>query len=105
MQHYLSMSKQDYRQWATDAGEKAFRGDQIAGWIYGRGATAPSAMTNLSKSLRLKLAEGLDWSLPAVHQSFESTDGTSRLLLRMHDGRLCETVIMRYEGRTTPARC
>ena len=58
------------------------RAQQIAHWIYVRGATSFDEMLNLSKTLRADLAKDFSVSLPEVVEEQVSIDGTRKWLLR-----------------------
>ncbi len=73
-------------------GEKPFRARQLWQWIYARGATDFSAMTNLAKAFRARLAERYTLDRPVVSRAQNSVDGTSKWLLRLADGQEVETV-------------
>ena len=73
-------------------GEKPFRARQLWQWIYARGATDFSAMTNLAKAFRGRLAERYTLDRPVVSRAQNSVDGTSKWLLRLADGQEVETV-------------
>jgi len=74
-------------------GEPRFRGEQIFQWIHARGVFDPEAMTNLPKSLRARLADELPFPL-APQREHRATDRTRKLLVRTHDGRDVETVLI-----------
>lgn len=80
--------------WLEARGEPAFRARQILDWLHHKAADMPEACTNLPAPLRAALAEEFDWSLPAVGLERKSRDGTRKLLLRLRDGRLVETVLI-----------
>lgn len=73
-------------------GEPRFRGRQVFHWIWGRGVTDASAMTDLSQSLRRTLAERFRISEPVLETTLTSSDGTTKFLLRLEDGRHIEAV-------------
>jgi 23S rRNA (adenine2503-C2)-methyltransferase len=58
-------------------------------------------MTDLPRAERAGLAAEWDLRLPEVHRRFDSTDGTRRYLIRLHDGELAETVFLPEERRNT----
>ena len=66
-------------------GDIPMRVSQIWQWIYVRGATDFSAMTNLSKSLREELSVLFDLSRPEIVSLQTSQDGTIKWLLRFTD--------------------
>ena len=47
------------------------------------------------------MLEHIDWTLPEITDSLDADDGATKLLLRNAKGQSIETVIMRYEGRTS----
>ena len=84
----------ELREWATGSGESAFRGGQIAGWIYRNNVIAPQEMKNLPGALRTKLAEAFHAPGTVVADATHSGDGTRKLLLRLADGETVEMVLI-----------
>jgi 23S rRNA (adenine2503-C2)-methyltransferase len=80
-------------------GEGAFRGRQIAEWIYRRGATSFAEMTNLSRDLRARLETEHEITFPPVVARHDSADGSTKLLLQMKDAERIETVRLPYPDR------
>jgi len=99
--HFLDLTPAHWTQLMAEWGEPAFRAKQIVEWIFSRHARTPSAMSNLSASLRQRLASDLAWDFPDIHSNLRSADDATKLLLRGRNGQLIESVIMRYEGRTS----
>ena len=64
-------------------GAEPFRARQLWHWIYHRGATDFTVMTNLSKSFRERLGERFVLGRPAITAAQISRDGTRKWLLRM----------------------
>jgi 23S rRNA (adenine2503-C2)-methyltransferase len=83
-------------------GEKKFRAKQIWEWMYVKNAGTFADMTSLSKPLREKLATiaSLTPFEPVVIEH-SSDEQTKKVLFQLHDGKLIETVLMRYEKRRT----
>jgi 23S rRNA (adenine2503-C2)-methyltransferase len=75
-------------------GHKRFHAGQIFRWIYRRGVTDASAMTDLSHDLRVLLAREFTLSTPALVHRETSADGTEKFLLRLADGRHIESVFI-----------
>jgi 23S rRNA (adenine2503-C2)-methyltransferase len=98
--HVLSLSPQDLAALVVSWGDSSFRGKQVVEWLFSKRVFDPDAMSNLPKDLRQKLREELDWTLPPVEERLESQDGSTKLLLRSGRG-LIESVVLRYEGRTS----
>jgi len=99
--HFLNFSRLEYRQLLKDWGMQSFRADQIAHWIYKAGVRDPEQMSNLGKDMRQKLFTDLDWHMPEIISKLDSVDGSTKLLLKSHKGHTIESVILRYENRTS----
>src|SRR5207248_8771625 len=72
----------------------AFRARQIFAWLYRRGITDVAAMTDLSRELRDALASDFILTTPSIAKREQSSDGTEKFLLRLHDGRQIESVFI-----------
>ena len=79
--------------------EPAFRGRQIAQWIYRRGARSFAEMTNLSRELRARLEAQHELSFPQTAARFDSSDGSTKLLLEMGDHERIECVRLPFRDR------
>lgn len=79
-------------------GKERFRAGQIMRWIYRRGVTEFSEMTDLAKSLREELEERAFVSSLVPETMEESRDGTRKYLFRLADGETVETVRIPMEG-------
>jgi len=85
----------------ADLGEPAFRSRQIIRWLYGRGVSTFSEMSDLPAALRASLeARYVVGSLSLV-TSERSSDGTRKYLWRMHDGVTVESVGIPASDRLT----
>jgi 23S rRNA (adenine2503-C2)-methyltransferase len=82
-------------------GAEPFRARQLWHWIYHRGTTEFSAMTNLARPFRERLAERYVLGRPHVAAAQASQDGTRKWLLRFPDGQEVETVHIPEEDRGT----
>jgi 23S rRNA (adenine2503-C2)-methyltransferase len=82
-------------------GERSFRADQVVKWVHQQGITDFSAMTNLSKPLRERLAAEARVEPPVVIADTRSNDGTRKWLLRLADGNCIETVFIPEPDRGT----
>lgn len=80
--------------YVVELGGKPFQGRQLFRWIHRHGVTDFAAMTNLPKDLRARLAEQAVVSTPEVVRTDKSADGTTKLLLRLGDGRQIESVFI-----------
>ena len=77
-------------------GEKPFRAEQIFKWLYQDKVKSFDEMTNLSISLREKLAQNYTMCNFEIIRKQESSDGTKKYLFDVLDGNAIETVLMEY---------
>ncbi|MFC3874922.1 23S rRNA (adenine(2503)-C(2))-methyltransferase RlmN [Neisseria musculi] len=82
-------------------GEKPFRAKQVMRWIHQAGAAGFDDMTDLAKSLRIKLQEQAEVVVPALMAAQESSDGTRKWLLDVGTGNGVETVFIPEADRGT----
>ena len=73
-------------------GRPAFHARQIFQWIYRRGVTDFGLMTDLPRDLRDQLGEHFRVGTPEVVRREQSTDGTTKFLLELADGKRIESV-------------
>ncbi|MBE6971921.1 MAG: 23S rRNA (adenine(2503)-C(2))-methyltransferase RlmN [Ruminococcaceae bacterium] len=96
-----SMTLEEITQACRDMGEPAFRGKQIFTWLH-KGVTSFDGMSNLSKSLREKLAAQYTITAPVVaRKQMSKLDGTIKYLWELADGNCIETVLMQYRHGNT----
>lgn len=85
------------------AGAPAFRAKQLGEWLWARPVASWDAMTNLPKALRTALAErflDLDGTLETLEVA-GADGGTRKILSRLADGELVETVVIPARDRAT----
>jgi 23S rRNA (adenine2503-C2)-methyltransferase len=82
-------------------GWPAYRGDQIATWLYKNDVAVLDEMTNLPTELRSTLAADFDLSSLEIVTTQRSVDGTTKLLLGARDGAQIEAVLIPEERRQT----
>lgn len=73
-------------------GEPKFRAQQLLEWIWKKGVTDPSQMSNLSQKVRERIINAYDVKIPQIVQTQKSEDGTIKYLLQLEDGKTIETV-------------
>ena len=76
-------------------GHPRYRAGQVFEWLYPRRAETPEAMTNLPANLRAWLSAHYDFEATSLVQRKASSDVTQKILQRLRDGSLIETVIIR----------
>src|ERR1700749_5122424 len=88
------LTHDETRAFAGTLGVEGYRGDQIFRWVHYRRANEVEAMTDLGKALRAKLGDAAEVRRLDVDAAQVSKDGTRKLRLRTHDGRMIETVLI-----------
>ena len=101
VQHLLGLTTKELEAVAVAVGQPAYRGRQIATWLYKRGAETFDAMSDLPKDLRAALSENYKvGTLEAAHKD-ESPDNTVKYLMQMEDGQRIESVYLPYAERVS----
>lgn len=96
----LSVTFEELKQVLVSGGQPAYRAKQVFDWVYERGATDFSAMTDLSKELREVLAEKADFPI-FEEEVLVSADGTKKFRFKLSDGEMIESVWIPEERRNT----
>lgn len=96
-----ALSKDQLRDFFVANGDKAFRGNQVYEWLWGKGAHTFEDMTNLAKPTREMLEKHFVINHIKVDQMQRSEDGTVKNAVRLHDGLVVESVLIPTETRTT----
>ncbi|MFN7017968.1 MAG: 23S rRNA (adenine(2503)-C(2))-methyltransferase RlmN [Fimbriimonadales bacterium] len=98
----VGQSTGQLRGWVSESlGEPAYRGAQLAKWIYQKAAADFSVMTDLPAALRVRLPECAVVSPHTISLTQRSKDGTVKCLLRLADGNEVECVLLPYEDRVS----
>ena len=88
------LERTEIEQALHDLGVPKFHGRQVFHWIWARGVTDFSAMTDLAQPLRRLLAERFTISTLQLDAKQTSSDGTTKFLFRLRDGRQIESVFI-----------
>jgi 23S rRNA (adenine2503-C2)-methyltransferase len=100
--HLADLGLAERRAAVTELGEKPFRADQLSRHYFARYTDAADDMTDLPAGLRGVLAAELLPPLLTSEQELTCDDGATRKMLwRLHDGALVESVLMKYPDRVT----
>jgi 23S rRNA (adenine2503-C2)-methyltransferase len=92
-----SLSLDEVNNLVIDLGDKAFRGKQIYSWIHEKLVDSFDEMSNLSKDLREQLKERCELiNLDVVDKLVSKEGETAKYLFRLRDGRVIESVLMKY---------
>jgi 23S rRNA (adenine2503-C2)-methyltransferase len=101
----VGLSRDEIRSALEAAGmeprQAKLRAKQMWHWIYNRGATDFSAMSDIAKSQQPWLAERFAIERPDVVEAQVSSDGTRKWLLKTHDGHDFEMVFIPDADRGT----
>ncbi|MGS2740549.1 23S rRNA (adenine(2503)-C(2))-methyltransferase RlmN [Sinomicrobium sp. M5D2P17] len=96
-----ALSKEQLRDFFVDRGDKAFRGNQVYEWLWGKGVHSFEGMTNLAKDTRQMLEDHFVINHIEVDRMQRSNDGTIKNAVRLHDGLIVESVLIPTDTRTT----
>ena len=92
-----SMYIEELQQVMVEMGEKPFKARQLFDWLHNKRIESYDEMTNISKTLRERLARDYPLLSPEVVEIQESKlDGTKKFLFRLADGNVIESVWMKY---------
>lgn len=94
--YVYDLTLEEWQDWVKANGEPAFRAGQIFDWLYVKRVSDFALMTNLSKSLREKLADSFEFVTLSELDRFQSKDGTVKFLFELSDKNAIETVIMKH---------
>jgi 23S rRNA (adenine2503-C2)-methyltransferase len=100
--HIHNMTLPALRELVLSHGEPEYRYRQLATWLYARHSGDFESMTDLPTTYRESLSSTCritEAEVAAVQQS--RVDGTRKFLFELRDGARVESVLMRYEDRTT----
>ncbi len=101
MPSLYDLSLVELESWVAERGQPKYRARQVWEWAYRHLAPSYDEMTNVPAALRASLAAGLPF--PAMDTVREQTSDdalTRKRLIRLHDGKLIESVLMLYDPRS-----
>ena len=100
--HLADLELAERRAWLVELGQSAFRADQISRHYFERLEDSAEAMTDLPAAGRADLLATVLPRLLSPVQSLTCDDGTTvKNVVRLVDGSLVESVLMRYPDRVT----
>ncbi|GFP81745.1 probable dual-specificity RNA methyltransferase rlmn [Phtheirospermum japonicum] len=89
----LGMSELDLQQLAIDFGQQKYRGKQLHHLLYKRKVKELQDFNQVPLAFRTELQEaGWNVGRSPIHKMVTATDGTVKLLIKLEDNRLVETV-------------
>lgn len=102
MNFFFSFSPDNLEEWLDEVGERSYHKGQIIDWVYTKSIIDWSQMSNLSKSLREKLAAHFTLTTLKLIKVTESKDKeTVKFLWRLADGKAVESVLIYSGARRT----
>lgn len=90
----VSLNRDELAERLKAMGQPAYRAAQILGWRFRKRVTSWDAMTDLPAALRAELAQRFLLSSLEPMRQLGSTDTTQKLLFRLRDGQLIESVLI-----------
>jgi 23S rRNA (adenine2503-C2)-methyltransferase len=100
--HLADLELAERRQAVAELGEREFRADQLSRHYFGRYTDSPEDMTDLPAAVRSALADELLPRLLTSERELACDNGATRKMLwRLYDGALVESVLMKYPDRVT----
>lgn len=101
MLNLIGLTLEELKKEMVKIGEKPFRAEQILDFLYLKNARDFDQLTNLSKDLRVKLADNYSISPPQIIKDLISKDGTRKWLIKFNDGQEVEMVFIPETNRGT----
>lgn len=95
------ISPDELKNYLLAKGQPAFRGKQIADWLYKKTCLDPAQMLNLPAGLRQMVAADFFAPSSTIAAIDASGDGVEKLLLTLHDGETIEMVVIPADERVT----
>ena len=99
--HLTALTQSELIEFVESIGEPKYRAKQIFKQLHERRLLSFDEMTDLPKTLRVKLNESATATTLTVESRYVSTDGTRRFLMKTHDNFPVETVYIPTESRDT----
>jgi len=96
-----NMTLEEIEAFVAGLGKEKYRARQIMKWIYQQGASSFEEMTNLSKEFRAEMAKTARIGSLEIVRTETSGDTTKKILFRLEDGLLVESVLIPGAGHWT----
>ncbi|MDY2699086.1 MAG: 23S rRNA (adenine(2503)-C(2))-methyltransferase RlmN [Lachnospiraceae bacterium] len=98
MKDIKSLTLEELKTEMERMGEKSFRAKQLYEWMHVKLVRSFDEMTNLPRSLRERCEREYDFtSIKQVRMQESAIDGTRKYLFELGDGKLVESVWMKYK--------
>ena len=96
-----SLSLEELKKHFIEINEQAFRANQVYDWLWVKSCTSFDQMSNVSKLLRLKLADKYVINAVKVDKSQFSSDRTIKSTFKLYDDNIIEGVLIPAADRMT----
>ncbi len=93
-QNILELDRDALISWLADRHIESYRADQILKWLYTRQTDSFDRMTNLSKDMRVRLADHFTIDRLTTEHIATSKDGTRKYVFQLKDGKRIESVLI-----------
>ncbi|MBM3982837.1 MAG: 23S rRNA (adenine(2503)-C(2))-methyltransferase RlmN [Planctomycetes bacterium] len=97
----LDVPADEFRAWLAARGQPPMRAGQVRRQVLVNRAVTFEEMSDLPKGLRAELADEFDVFSTRVERHRTASDDTHKLVLRLADGGMIESVLIQDEGRAT----
>lgn len=98
---FLDLTLVEGEQLFEETGQPKYRASQVFSWIFKKHVVRWEEMTNLPAPLRERLAAEWNILTSRIEIVQKSADGTTKLLVKLHDGRAVECVCIPEEKWNT----
>lgn len=99
--NFLDMNRKELEKFFFRLGEESFRAHQVMKWIYHHYCSDFNNMTDLSRSLRIKLNQIAEIKAPIIAKEKFSADGTIKWSMQVDSHQEIETVYIPESVRST----
>ena len=97
--YLLDLNSEELKALVVTLGEKAYRADQLAQWIYKKSAVSFDEMSDLPQGFRSKLQEAaVFFTLKPLEDKISCDGQTRKILFQLEDGQTIESTLMFYEN-------
>jgi 23S rRNA (adenine2503-C2)-methyltransferase len=97
----FTVPPEELRAWFAERGQPGMRINQIRRQVFANRAITFEQMTDLPKALRAELEATFTVFSMRVERHATASDDTHKLVLRLHDNRMIEAVLIQDDGRAT----
>ncbi len=101
MTNFFNLTFEELEKLLAELDSKPFRADQVLKWVYVRGVSDFSAMTDMPLELREELAAQLELNPMKEIERRVTDDGTVKFLYILEDGEMIESVIIPEDDHKT----